>query len=104
MEKVTRTFKNCEDLFEAIIAAHKRHSNIQVYLPKEIPAAANEVLSEIEPAMETRRISGDLDNCVILNLRIPGQREIEFDLDSAPYGVYKFSVDFSRETDYCGMY
>lgn len=100
MEKVTRTFTNCNDLFEAIVAAHKRHSNIQVCLPKEIPAAANEG----ESTITTRTIDGDLENCLILNFRIPGQKEIKFDLDAAPYGIYNFSVDFSKETDYCGMY
>lgn len=104
MENVTRTFETCEDLFEAIIAAHKRHSNIHVKLPKEIPAAANEVSSKIAPFMETRGINGDLENSLILTLQMPGQQKMKFDVDSAPYGIYRFSVDFSKETDYCGMY
>ena len=56
MEKVTRTFNTCEDLFEAIIAAYKRHSNIHVIVSKEIVAAANEGSTEISHSIETRKI------------------------------------------------
>lgn len=103
MERATRTFENCNDLFEAIIAAHKRHPNIKVYLPEEIPAAANEAKTEMSPAMETE-VSDKSGYCVLLSFRISGQIERIFDIDSEPYGVYNFSVDFSKETDYCGMY
>lgn len=103
MEKVTRTLATCEELFEVITVAHKRNSNIQVYLQNEIPEAANEA-KEMAPVMETRKVRGDLDYCLLLSLRIPGQEEMKFDVDSTLNGIYKLSVDFSRETDYCGVY
>ncbi len=103
MERVTRTLATCEDLFEVIVAAHKKHSNIHVCLPNEIPEAANEA-TEMAPVMETRKIRGDLEYCLLLSLRIPGQEEMKFDVDSTLNGIYKLSVDFSRETDYCGVY
>lgn len=103
MKKVTRTFGNCNDLFEAIIAAHKRNSNIQVCIPREIPAAANEDTTGRAPVMETMGAIDDSENCLLLKLRMPGQEEVEFNV-TTPHMICNFSVDFSKETDYCGMY
>ena len=104
MEKVTRTFTNCGDLFEAILAAHKRDSSIRICLPKEIPAATNEDTTGIAPVMETRGAINDLEKCILLKMRMPGHEEVEFNVNSKPKMICDFSLDFSKETDYCGMY
>ncbi len=102
MEKVTRSFDTVEELLEVIVLAYKRCKQIHVYLPKEIPVAAN--VSEGEIFMQTQKVKGDCENYLLLSLKLPEEEKMEFDVDSTPCTIYKLSVDFSKQTDYCGLY
>lgn len=111
MQRVTRTFNNCEELFEVIIAAHKRHRNAQVYLEKEIAAATNESEGYF---MTTKKVKDEYESYLLLSLQIPEQEKITFDVEENTEVVYRFTVDFSHEPDryqdnycikrYSGMY
>lgn len=109
MQTITRTFRNCEELFEVIIAAHRRHQNAQVYLQQEIATATNESKGYF---MRTEKVKDEC--CLLLGFKIPEQEEIKFNVEENAAVVYRLTVDFSHEPDryqddyfinrYSGMY